>query len=138
MPVTSGDPFTGTWNCNFAKSKFSTPAPLVWTQYITASAADLSVREEISRTPGNTATVSVNAKFDGQDYPVHGSPMAEVIAYTRKDLEITGTARRQGAVCLRETLTLSADHQALAMSYTIFSEGRQLASGQAIFDRTEW
>jgi hypothetical protein len=137
MPVSSGDPFTGTWKCNFAKSTFSSPAPLRWTQHITASATDLSVREEISRTGGSTATVSVNAKFDGRDYPVDGSPVAEVMAFTRKDLQIAGTARRQGSVCLQETLTVSADHEVLTMSFAVFSAGKQLASGQAIFERTE-
>jgi hypothetical protein len=137
MPLTSEDPFTGTWHCNLAKSKFSTPAPQSWTQYITASATDLSVREEISRAGRAPATVSVSAKFDGKDYPVHGSPAAEVIAYTRTVFEIVGTASRQGSVCLRETLTLSADHKTLAMSYAVFSGEKELLSGQAIFERAE-
>jgi hypothetical protein len=137
MPVTNADPFTGTWTCNLEKSTFSTPAPLAWTQYITASATDLSVREEVSRTRGSIAAVSVNAKLDGKDYPVSGSPVAEVISYTRNNLEITGTARRQGTICLRETLKVSADHQVLSMSYSVFSDGKQLASGEAIFERAE-
>jgi len=138
MPVRTADPFTGTWHCNLAQSKFSTPAPQSWTQYITASATDISVREEVSRPGDAPATVSVNAKFDGKDYPVHGSPAAEVIAYTRTDFEIVGTASRQGSVCLRETLSVSADHKTLAMSYAVFSGEKELACGKAIFERAEF
>jgi hypothetical protein len=135
--MSPADPFTGTWKCNLQKSKFSTAAPLAWTQYITATADDLSVREEISRDAGPPAIVSVKAKYDGNHYSVHGSPIAEVIAYTRNGSRIEGTARKNGLVCLRETVTVSADLMVMEMVYSVIWDGKELGSGVAVFDRAE-
>ena len=123
------------WKCNFAKSQFSTPPPLTWTQHITASPTHLTLREEIARSAATSAVVSVTAKFDGKNYPVHGSPVAEVISYTRNGSEIVGTAHCAGAVCLRETLVVSTDGLTLTMRYSIFSADKEVASGIAVFDR---
>jgi hypothetical protein len=133
--VADVDPFTGVWKCNLAKSQFSTPPPLSWTQYVTASATHLSVHEEIARSVGAPAVVSVVAEFDGRDYPVQGSQLAEVIAYTRTDFEIVGTARRGGIGCLREAL-VSDDRLTMTMRYSILSGEKEVASGLAVFERT--
>lgn len=135
--MTKDDPFTGLWKCNIAKSEFSTPPPLSWTQRITASFAHIEVREEISRSDAPPAFVSVNAQLDGKDYPVDGSPVAETIAYTRNGAEIVGTARKNDSVCLRETIEVSADRMLMTMRYSILSGEKEVASEVAVFERAD-
>jgi len=54
-------------------------------------------------------TVGLQARLDGQQYPVTGSAIADAIAYTRVDRHtIVGTGTKGGVVVLRETLTASA------------------------------
>jgi len=133
--MSKDDPFTGLWKCNISQSKFSTPPPSSWTQRITASSTNLSVREEISRSGALPAVVSVDARFDGKDYRVEGSPVAQTIAYTRNGSHIDGTARKNGAVCLREAIEVSTDGMRMTMKYFILAGEQEVASGVAVFER---
>ena len=62
--------------------------------------------------------------------------MADVIAYTRPDRHtITGIAKKNGSVSLKETLRVSADGEVLTLSYSIHASTRELATGTAILER---
>jgi hypothetical protein len=52
---------------------------------------------------------TVQANFDGKDYPVQGSALADTIAYSRDGDRITGVAKKNGTVSLRETIVVSLD-----------------------------
>jgi uncharacterized protein len=128
------DSFTGTWKCNLQKSKLGAP-PKNWIQTITASQQDVQFREEILRAEGPVTVITVAAKFDGEAYPVEGSPVADTIAYTRDGDRIVGTAKKGGAVSLREILTVAPKEATLTKTFSVFAGGREIAAGVAVFEK---
>jgi len=81
----------------------STPAPRSWIQRIRASDSEVSVREEILASDGSRMTVGLQARFDGQQYSVTGSAIADALAYTRVDRHtIVGTGTKGGVVVLKD------------------------------------
>lgn len=77
------DPFAGTWKCNLDASRLLL-APRSWIQKIEITGEWIHVQEEIVGPDGATALVSVQTKFDGTEYPVSGSAIAESITYVRQ------------------------------------------------------
>ena len=92
--VRGADPFVGTWKLNLAESKYDPgPAPKSATVKIEASEGGISYTSEGVDAEGNPTHVEFSAKYDGEDYPVTGSPLAETVAIKRIDshtLEVTG------------------------------------------------
>jgi hypothetical protein len=132
------DPFTGTWTFDAERSTLSAFAPKSWTQRITATMEDISVREESVADDGFRTTHSLQARFDGQEYPVHGSPVADTISYTRLDPHnIVGTGRKDGLVSLEETITVSETGSFLTLRFVIYRLGRQVASGVAVLEKAQ-
>lgn len=70
--------------------------------------------------------------FDGHFYRVQGSPLVEDIAYTFAGGPIHGTGRKQGAVVLREIVSLPDPHT-LNLAMTIFMGRKELPLGNAAF-----
>lgn len=61
-------------------------------------------------TEGERENVTVDAKFDGKDYPVKGSSVTDAAAYQRVDSHtLKGTAKKAGKVLVRETAVVSKD-----------------------------
>jgi hypothetical protein len=134
--MSTQDPFTGTWAFSATRSTVTTPPPRSWIQRIRASDADVEVREEILTSDGARVTVGIQARFDGHDYPVSGSPLADAITYTRPDrYTIIGVAKKNGSVSLKETLRASTDGAVLTLSYSIHAGTQELAKGTAILER---
>jgi hypothetical protein len=81
------------------------------------------------------AIVAVRARFDGQDDPVSGSPVPDTIAYTRVNTHtISGTAKRNGNISIRETLTACPEGHALTLTYSVYRGAGELANGTAVFE----
>jgi hypothetical protein len=132
----TGDPFNGFWTLVPEESKLAGPMPRRWTEMLDVGADTISVKEEISGADGRTLIVTVDASFDGRDYDVTGSPLADVIAYTRPGrFRIDGVAKKDGRVVLTESVTVSEDGRSLTMGYvTRLPDGRDVAS-IAVFKR---
>jgi hypothetical protein len=79
------DPQVGTWELNVAKSKFSPgPAPKSVTSKIEAWGDDgVKVKSDGVNAEGQTTHVEFQAKYDGKDHPITGSPNAETISLKR-------------------------------------------------------
>lgn len=132
------DPFTGTWVYRPERSKSTGPKLERWVQWIEATADSLRMREEVVVATGQRANVSLEAKFDGRDYPVTGSSLSDTIAYTRKGRRrIIGTGKKNGIVSLREMITVAGDDETLTLTFGIFEGGPQVMAGFAVFERVE-
>ena len=131
-----GDPFSGFWTLVPEESKLAGSLPRRWTETLDVGEDTISVKEEIASADGRALTVTVDASFDGRDYNVTGSPLADVIAYTRPDrYRIDGVAKKDGRVVLTESVTVSEDGRVLTMGYVMrLPDGRDVAS-VAVFKR---
>ena len=130
------DPFTGTWKFNARKSTLTDPTPRRWIQTIVATEEQLVVREEIVRANGAASEVKIWARFDGADYPVLGSPLADFIAYERVERNsISGTGKKNGVITFTETITVSPDGKLLTLVYSLQTGASQVARGVAVFER---
>jgi hypothetical protein len=115
----AGDPFSGTWKLNPSKSKLPPPIPRSQTVRIKADSRSIRIREEIVDEGGKHLTVTVNARLDGKDYPVMGSPFADAVAYQRVDSHtLKGTVKKAGKVVTSETATISTDGKTLTGTYS--------------------
>jgi hypothetical protein len=110
--------------------------PRRWTETLDVGEDSISVREEIAGADGRTIVVTVAASFDGLDHRVTGSPLVDVIAYTRPSrLRIDGVAKKDGRVVLTESVTVSDDGRTLTMGYVMrLADGRDVTS-VAVFKR---
>lgn len=118
----TNDPFTGVWKLNQQKSDTSVPAPP--SVRIKADSQGISFTEE-----GGSGAVTVTAKFDGKDYPVKGSPVADSASYQRSGPRtIMSTVKEQGQTVLMETMTVSVDEKTLTVSFSQFA-------GVTVYDR---
>jgi hypothetical protein len=110
--------------------------PQSWVLQITASASDVSHREEIVTSDGSEMAVVIHAKFDGKDHAVSGSPLMDTIACTRPDPHlIASTGKKAEAVTLTDTMAVSPDGDLLTLTYSIFDGDQEVANGTGIFER---
>jgi hypothetical protein len=132
--LTDTEPFHGTWRFNPLLSKMCTPAPHSWIQEISAGPDQVAVREQIVRPDGSEIVLRVEARFDGADYPVEGSPAVDTIAYTRTDRHsIYGIGKKDGRVSVTETVLADPDAGTLTLIYNYLLGERTVAHGVAVF-----
>ena len=91
------DPFTGTWR--FCAEKSDAAGVRSWVQWIEVVGEEIRVREEVESAAGAKANVLIEARFDGKDYPVTGSSLADAIAYTRVDRHNIAGSREEKRGC---------------------------------------
>jgi hypothetical protein len=126
--------FNGTWCFSLPLSQLSTPAPPAWIQEIAVVGETISVCERIARADGTETIQRIQARIDGADYPVAGSPLVDTIAYTRINLNtISGIGKKNRAVCLRETVQADPERRTLTLTYDILIGARIVAHGVAVF-----
>jgi hypothetical protein len=133
-PVT--DPFTGTWKLNLERSQLPAPVPQSQITHLIMDGNKISVRQEITYASGRTNVVTVEAKLDGQDYPVTGSPLADTMAFHRSGKRsIRAIAKLGGSVIESEGLTVSDDDQTMTTIYTWHDADGKEVTATAVFDR---
>ena len=117
------DPFSGAWKLNTIKSTTVVPTPTA--VRIKADNKTISFSEQ----EADGGTTTAEAKFDGKDYPVRGSSVADAAAYRRVGPRtIKSTVKQRGQILLTETMTVSDDGKTLTVGFTQFS-------GTAVFDK---
>ena len=130
------DPFTGHWTLNHAASRFTMPAPMEWTQAIEVTADGLRAYERIVAVNGAVSEHAIEARFDGADYEVHGSPLVDTVAYTRPGpARIDGVARKAGVEVFRESVAVTADGQTLTTTISVQRPDGSTAASVAVFNR---
>lgn len=134
--ATALDPFTGTWKLNLAKSKLSPPVPRSVVSYIECDGKSVSVREEIVDANGQHQTATVKAAFDGKDYPIVGSPLADAVSYQRVDSHtLKGTSKKGGMVLVYETVVISPDGRTMTATYSGADDLGTQVTGTAVFEK---
>jgi hypothetical protein len=131
------NPMIGTWKLNLAKSKYTPgPAPKSLTVKIEQAGDGVKVTSEGVDGEDKPIAIEFTANYDGKDYPITGSQMANTVSLKR-----TGprTARRidkkDGKVVQTGSRVVAKDGK----SYTFTTKGKN-AKGQrfhniAVYDK---
>ncbi len=130
------DPFSGVWTLNLMKSKLPPPLPKSQIVRVEAGASRIRITEEVVDAKGAAMNISVDARFDGKDYPVKGSPFADAVSYRRVDrFTIKGIGKKDGKVVMHETVTVSPDGRTMTGTYSGTDATGKDVTATAIFEK---
>ena len=91
------DPFNGVWTFCRERSTWAGQPPRCWIQTIRVEGLEIAIREEIDFGVDPQPAVLIQARLDGELYPVTGSPAADHVSYQRKgERALTGTRTKVG------------------------------------------
>ena len=129
LSAQASDPRIGTWKLNVAKSKYSPgPPPKSQTLTVEPSGQGEKVTSEVVNADGTSTTTQYTANFDGKDYPLTGSAIADMVSLKRIDARTTErTDKKGGAVAQTIRRVVSADGK--TMNVTVKGKNAQ---GQAV------
>ena len=93
----AADNHVGTWKLNVAKSKFS-PGPALkdGTLTIESQADGLKFTNHLTDAEGKSVHVELSPKYDGKDYPITGSPDADMVSMKKIDDNTIETVNKKG------------------------------------------
>jgi len=131
------DPRIGTWQLNVAKSKFSPgPPPQSQTLKIEASGRGEKVTSEAVNADGTPTTTQYTANFDGKDYPLTGSQIADMVSLKRVDARTTERTDKKGdKVMTSITRVVSADGKSMTATVKGTNAQGQSTSNVAVFEK---
>ena len=131
------DPRTGTWTLNLAKSTYKPgPPPKSQTVRIEPSGQGEHVRSEAINTNGTRVVTEYTAAFDGTDYPLKGSPVANTVSLKRIDQRTTERVdKKDGQVMLVYKRVVSPDGKTLTVTINGVNAQGQQVSNVVVFDR---
>jgi hypothetical protein len=93
----ANDPRIGTWKLNVAKSKYDPgPAPKSLTLKVEAAGQGEKATTEFVNADGSRTSTVYTANFDGKDYPITGSQLADMVSLKRIDAQTTDRTDKKG------------------------------------------
>ena len=137
LSAQAADPIVGTWKLNVAKSTYSPgPAPKSLTAKIEAAGEGEKLTADGVRGDDTPIRVEYTAQYDGKDYPITGSPMADTVSLKRLDANtIERTDKKGGKVVQTITRKLSSDGKtATVTAKGTDAEGRPV-NNVGVFER---
>jgi hypothetical protein len=128
----------GTWKANTEKSKWSPgPPPKSLTVTVQPSGANgETATAEFLNADGTTAKTKYTANFDGKDYALTGSPIADKVSLKRIDARTTErTDKKDGKVVTTLKRVVSADGKTMTVTTTGTNAQGQPVSNVIVFDK---
>lgn len=129
----ASNPVIGTWKLNVAKSKFKPgPAPQSLTLKIEAAGEGINLKAEGVGGDGKPIAMEYTANYDGKDYPLKGSPVADTVSLKRIDARTSlRTDKRDGKLVqtLRRVMAKNGK------SFTVTTTGKD-AAGKPVHNVT--
>jgi hypothetical protein len=114
------NPMTGTWKLNVSKSKYDPgPAPKSINSTMEETKDGLTTTAQIVDADGKARTVHYEAKFDGKEYPLTGSPDYDAVVakrINRRTIEIT--RKKGGTVVQTARYVVSKDGKKITLTAT--------------------
>jgi len=107
----ANDPMFGIWKLNVSKSTYTPgPAPKSAISKFEPWEDGIKATIDVVAGQGNKNHLEVAAKFDGKDYPIKGSPMADAISLKRvNDRQVDVVEKKDGKIVMTGKSVISAD-----------------------------
>ena len=134
----AGDPHSGTWKMNPAKSKYSPgPAPRSVTLKIDSDGDNVKFASDEVDAAGRTTHVRYTAKLDAEDYPITGVPYADTIAFgPLDDPNMTWAAlKKSGEIVMSVKSTVSKDGKTRTTTFAGKDERGREVSDVVVYDK---
>ena len=133
------DPRTGTWQLNVAKSTYKPgPAPKSQTVRVEPSGQGERVRSEAINTNGTRVVTEYTAAFDGTDYPLKGSLVANTVLLKRIDARTTERVdKKDGHVVLVYKRVVSNDGKTMTVTINGVDAQGQQVSNVVVFEKLQ-
>jgi hypothetical protein len=137
LSAQASDPRIGTWKANVAKSKYSPgPAPQSLTVIVEPSGQGEKVTTEAVNADGTRTTVQYTANFDGKDYPLTGSPIADAVSLKRIDARTTErTDKKGGTAAQTVTRVVSQDGKTMTATVKGTNAQGQVVNSVIVFEK---
>lgn len=114
----AADNRVGTWKYNAAKSKFD-PGPAFKSRTVKVEEAGEGIKVAVEgvMADGKADAYSYTVNYDGKDYPIAGSALADTIAYKKIDENtIEGTSKKGGQVVVSTTVVVAKDGKTMTVT----------------------
>src|SRR5262249_17040433 len=137
LPAQGTDPRIGTWKLNVAKSQYN-PGPPVQSLVVKVEPAGQGekVSTEGVNADGTRTATGYTANFDGKDYPLTGSPVADTVALKRIDARTTErTDKKGGTVATTLKRVVSQDGKTLTVTVKGKNAQGQDVNNVLVFDK---
>ena len=130
-------PGDGTWKLDTQKSSFSPgPAPQALTTTFESNGDSVKWKSERTGADGKKAVSTYEAKFDGKDYPIVGSPTADTVTLRRIDARTTERVnKKDGKVVTTERREVAADGRSYTTTITGTTADGTPVNTRLVFDR---
>ena len=137
LSAQTSDPRIGTWKLNVAKSKYSPgPAPQALTVNVEPSGQGEKVTTEFVNADGTRTTTEYTANFDGKDYPLTGSQIADTVSLKRSNARTTvRTDKKGGKVAQTLRRVVSKDGKTMTVTTKGTNAQGQAVNNVAVFEK---
>jgi len=131
------DPMVGTWKVNLSKSTYSPgPAPKNAMNKFEPWEDGMKATIDIVDAQGNKIHSEAAVKFDGKDYPIKGSPIADVVSVKRiNERETDVVWKKGGKTVMTGKSVISADGQTTTVTQTGTDPQGRTVNNVIVFDK---
>jgi hypothetical protein len=137
LSAQAGDPLTGKWELNLAKSKFTNiPAPKSETRTYEVTGQQEKMTMERINAQGQPVISEFTANRDGQDYPQTGKSLYDSISISPVDaLTANYTHKKAGKLVGEGTRVISKDGKTMTISFKGTDPKGQPVEATFVFDK---
>jgi hypothetical protein len=130
------DPIMGNWKLNLAKSRFNPgPAPRSQTRTYVETPQGIAVTIHSVGANGRASTIEFPDRYDGKDYPMKGSEVADALALVRiNDYLAEATMKHAGKVVATARRRITDEGKTLIISYRELSSEHPV-DNELVYDR---
>jgi hypothetical protein len=130
-------PEVGTWKLNVEKSRYSPgPAPKNLTVKIVAAGKGIKFSSEGIAADGKPIATEYATNFDGKDYPLKGSQVADTVSVRRIDPQTAErTDKKAGKAMLTQTREVAKDGKGFTVNVTGTNDKGEPVNHRLFFER---
>ena len=131
------DPAIGTWKLNLGESFFTlSPAPRSSVLKVEAWRDGFKVSAETVDAAGNKFNPETAYRFDGKEYPLTGSPVADTISARRiNEWKAESVWKKSGKVVLAAKIIISCDGKSINVLRTGLDVEGRAADELLVYER---